>query len=129
MPTYPSFAGPVTYDFNYTEKTVHIHDAKVSILLICVIFCRQKGAKACCWKVLALACFPFTSVAVAWFSWPHLIGTEMFYIMAGIGYKHSYFKKYKLITQKAELSGDPNCSRFPDSYQDMTEVHDILQYH
>ncbi|XP_065899514.1 uncharacterized protein [Dysidea avara] len=95
---------------------------------VSVFLCRQKGAKACCWKVLALACFPFTSVAVAWFSWPHLIGTEMFYIMAGIGYKHSYFKKYKLITQKAELSGDPNCSRFPDSYQDMTEASEISQY-
>ena len=86
------------------------------------ILYRRKSAKACCWRVLALGMFPITSVAVAWFSWPHLIGTEVFYIMAGIGYKHSYFKKYMLITQKAELSGDPNVSRFPDSFHDLTEV-------
>ena len=72
--------------------------------------------------MLAFAAFPFTSVLVAWISCPHLIGTEVFYIMAGIGYNHSYFEKYKLITQKAELSGDPNISRFPDSFDDLTEV-------
>ena len=87
------------------------------------VFYRKKGAAACCWRVLALGAFPVTSVAVAWFSWPHLIGTEVFYIMAGIGYRHSYFKKYKLITQKAELSGDPALSHFPDSFHDMTEVN------
>ena len=74
------------------------------------------------YKILALAAFPFTSTFVAWVSWPHLIGTEVFYIMAGIGYNHKYFQKYKLITQKAELSGDPNVSRFPDSFDDLTEV-------
>lgn len=76
--------------------------------------------------MLAFGCFPITSVAVAWFSWPHLIGTEMFYIMAGIGYKHSFFKKYKLITKKAELCGDPNVSRFPSDYQNMTEVRKYM---
>ena len=83
---------------------------------------RQKGAKACFWRMLALGAFPVTSVAVAWFSWPHLIGTEVFYIMAGIGYKPCDFEKYKLITEKAELSGNPIISRFPDSFHDLTEV-------
>lgn len=73
--------------------------------------------------ILSVAAFPITSVFVAWVSWPHLIGTEVFYIMAGIGYDHSFFKKYMQITQKAELSGDPNMSRFPDSFKDMTEVN------
>jgi len=81
------------------------------------------------YKILALAAFPFTSVFVAWVSWPHLIGTEVFYIMAGIGYDHSFFKKYKLITQKAELSGDPNISRFPDSFDDLTEVNPYICIH
>ena len=84
------------------------------------------SGQGCMWKILAFGAFPFTSVAVAWFSWPHLIGTEVFYIMAGIGYRHDYFDKYKLVTQKAELSGNPNLSRFPDSMDDLTEVTDKL---
>ena len=72
--------------------------------------------------ILSFGAFPITSVFVAWISWPHLIGTQVFYIMAGIGYNHSFFEKYKLITQKAELSGDPNMSRFPGSFEDLTEV-------
>ena len=61
---------------------------------------------------------------MTWISWPHLIliGTEVFYVMADIGYNHSYFKKYRLITQNAELSGDPNISCFPDSFDDLTEI-------
>jgi len=45
--------------------------------------------------------------------------------MAGIGYKHSDFEKYKLITEKAELTGNPIVSRFPDSFHDLTEVLNI----
>ena len=92
-------------------------------MLYIIIHCyRQKGPEAWAWRILALGAFPFTSVAVAWFSWPHLIGTEVFYIMAGIGYEHSDFEKFKLITEKAELSGNPIVSRFPDNFQDLTEV-------
>ncbi|CAC5380035.1 unnamed protein product [Mytilus coruscus] len=40
--------------------------------------------KHICYVFLSLLLFPILSVAVAWFSWPHLIGTEVIYIMAGI---------------------------------------------
>ena len=47
-----------------------------------VFFCKkrtdpQKKCTSCCFIVMALIAFPFFSVAVAWFSWPHLIGTEV----------------------------------------------------
>lgn len=73
-------------------------------------------------KVLAVVCFPVLSVSVAYFSWPHLIGTEVFYIMAGIGYEHSYFKKYKLVVEKAELSGNPRVAQFPMSADTLMQV-------
>ena len=76
---------------------------------------RYNGRRQCCYKILAVCLFPILSVAVAYFSWPHLIGTQVFYIMAGIGYEHNYFKKYKLITEKAELSGNPRLAYFPSS--------------
>ena len=46
----------------------------------------------------------------------------MFYIMAGIGYDHSYFHKYKRIIQKAELSGNPNVDVFPSSADTLMNV-------
>ena len=46
----------------------------------------------------------------------------MFYIMAGIGYDHSYFQKYKLIIEKAELSGNPNVDVFPSSADTLMNV-------
>ena len=33
--------------------------------------------RAIVYQAGALICFPVLSVAVAWFSWPHLIGTEV----------------------------------------------------
>jgi len=62
-------------------------------LFLSKFYHRKSGSKSFIWKLLAFGCFPITSVAVAWFSWPHLIGTEVFYLMAGIGYKHSDFEK------------------------------------
>lgn len=83
---------------------------------------RYRGPRQCCYKIMGILCFPVLSVAVAYFSWPHLIGTEVFYIMAGIGYEHSFFNKYKLITQKAELSGNPRCGYFPSSADTLMNV-------
>ena len=80
------------------------------------------GPRQCCFKILAMLVFPILSVSVAYFSWPHLIGTEVFYIMAGIGYDHSFFKKFKLITEKAELSGNPRCAFFPESADTLMNV-------
>lgn len=33
--------------------------------------------KHICFVILSILLFPILSVAVAWFSWPHLIGTEV----------------------------------------------------
>lgn len=77
------------------------------------------------YKILAFLSFPVLSVSVAYFSWFHLIGTEVFYIMAGIGYNHSYFDKYKLITQKAELSGNPRLGYFPSSADTLMNVSEL----
>lgn len=87
------------------------------------------GPRQCCYKILALLCFPILSVSVAYFSWPHLIGTQVFYIMAGIGYNHSYFQKYKLVTEKAELSGNPRLAYFPGRADTLMNVRIIcIQY-
>ena len=86
------------------------------------VFLFRKGGRACCYRILSFALFPILSVSVAYFSWPHLIGTEVFYIMAGIGYRHKYFKKYKLVTLKAELTGDPKLSRYPKTAEELMQV-------
>ena len=84
---------------------------------------RYNGPRHCCYKVLAIfPCFPVLSVAVAYFSWPHLVGTEVLYLMSGIGYKHGYFTKFRLITEKAELSGNPRCAYFPSSADTLMNV-------
>ncbi len=87
--------------------------------------CRQ-WCRGCCNKILALGCFPILSVGVAYFSWPHLIGTQVFYIMAGIGYDHSFFKKYKLVVRKAELSGNPRLAHFPSSAETLINVRAVI---
>ena len=87
-----------------------------------VFLCQYKGPRKCCYVILSFVCCPILSVSVAYFSWPHLIGTEVFYIMAGIGYDHSFFAKYKLITEKAELSGNPKCANFPCSADSLMNV-------
>ena len=81
-----------------------------------------KGPKICLYRILSIVLFPVLCVSVAYFSWPHLIGTEVFYIMAGIGYRHDFFEKYRLVATKAELSGDPKLSKFPTSVEELTQV-------
>ena len=85
-----------------------------------------KGPKICLYRILSIVLFPVLCVSVAYFSWPHLIGTEVFYIMAGIGYRHKYFKKYKLVTKKAELTGDPKLSRYPKTAEELMQVTYIV---
>ncbi|XP_053402941.1 uncharacterized protein LOC128558118 [Mercenaria mercenaria] len=89
-------------------------------------FCKKYQTSERTWRgrlyiVAALLCFPLLSVAVAWFSWPHLIGTMVFYIMAGIGYQHSSFKKYRRVVEKAELSGNPGLDHFPTRVEDLKQ--------
>lgn len=85
------------------------------------------GKRHCCIKILGILCYPILSVGVAYFSWPHLIGIEVFYIMAGIGYDHPFFKKYKLVTEKAELSGNPRCAHFPTTADTLMNVSSYVQ--
>ncbi|CAG2253296.1 unnamed protein product [Mytilus edulis] len=63
--------------------------------------------------------FLMLSVSVAWFSWPHLIGTEIIYIMAGIGYRADFFEKFIRIAEKAERSGNPIIDHFPKNKDDI----------
>ena len=53
------------------------------------------------------------------------MGIEVFYIMAGIGYNHSYFEKFKLIATKAELSGNPRVAYFPSSADTLMNVSGV----
>ncbi|XP_061171881.1 uncharacterized protein LOC133181379 [Saccostrea echinata] len=82
----------------------------------------ESRCKNCGFVVLSLICFPFLSVSVAWFSWPHLIGTEVIYIMAGIGYRPKFFKEYFRIVEKSESFGNPVIDRFPTSHKDVMAI-------
>ena len=46
---------------------------------------------------------------------------QVIYIMAGIGYQHSYIEKYFRIVEKAELSGNPLLDHFPTGPEDLTQ--------
>ncbi|VDI82422.1 Hypothetical predicted protein [Mytilus galloprovincialis] len=70
-------------------------------------------------RIAATFLFPVLSVSVAWFSWPHLIGTEIVYIMAGIGYKADMFKEFFIIAEKAKRSGNPIINHFPKYKKDI----------
>ena len=40
--------------------------------------------------------------------------------MAGIGYQPSFFKKFHIILEKAESTGDPGITEFPSHPKDLT---------
>ncbi|CAC5397300.1 unnamed protein product [Mytilus coruscus] len=84
---------------------------------------RSKKQKSMVWSIIfflaAILLFPVLSVSVAWFSWPHLIGTEIIYIMAGIGYRADFFEKFIRIAEKAERSGNPIIDHFPKNKDDI----------
>ncbi|XP_071144153.1 uncharacterized protein [Mytilus edulis] len=79
----------------------------------------KSRAKHICFVVLSVVLFLILSVSVAWFSWPHLIGTEVIYIMAGIGYRPRYFKKFFRVVEKIELQGNPIIDTFPTTHKDI----------
>ncbi|XP_055997796.1 uncharacterized protein LOC130047213 [Ostrea edulis] len=82
----------------------------------------ESRCKNCGFVTLSLLSFPILSVSVAWFSWPHLIGTEVIYIMAGIGYRPKFFKEYFRIVEKSESFGNPIIDRFPTNHKDVMSV-------
>ncbi|KAL3837479.1 hypothetical protein ACJMK2_022833 [Sinanodonta woodiana] len=76
-----------------------------------VFFCQKSTSteqlvKRLCFRLMAILSYPTLSTAVSWFSWPHLIGIEVFYILGGIGFKPKFFQDLLRVAEKEERSGN-----------------------
>jgi len=56
---------------------------------------------------------------VSYISHPHLIGTEIIYIMFGLGYHSEFYAEYRRMVQKAELCGNPALDEVPKSFKNL----------
>ncbi|CAG2198946.1 unnamed protein product [Mytilus edulis] len=68
---------------------------------------------------LSVVLFPVLFVFDEWVSSPRLLGTEVLYIMTGIGYRPKIFQRYFRVVEKAVLHGNPIIDRFPTNYNDL----------
>ncbi|KAK3597066.1 hypothetical protein CHS0354_022071 [Potamilus streckersoni] len=66
----------------------------------------EQFVKRLCFRFMAILSYPTLSTAVSWFSWPHLIGIEVFYILGGIGFKPKFFQDLLRVAEKEERSGN-----------------------